>query len=452
MRDLVAPIIVSGPPGPKVQNILTMAGLNPEEYDSPINSKAEGIYIKDPDENIFLDLISGRCVTNVGHNHPHVIRAIHNQVDKSIHWQTEEQFKLAKRLSEITPGSWRKQVYWTQSGSMAVELALKVARRATKKPYFISFTGAYHGVAYGSLTVSGYDPVMKRHYGPLLPGVYHMPFPYCFRCPFNNEHPDCSLACLSYIEDYAFKSYLPSEEVAAIIIEPIQGDAGWHVPPDGWQKGLAELCERYEILLIADEIQTGFGRTGKLFGMNHWEVEPDIILLGKSMASGVPIAATLLREDILHPTDTESIPIHAQSFSGSPLGCVAANATIDVIEQECLCEKSQKMGSYLKKRLEDLKENNKIIGDVRGLGLLIGVEIVRDKDSLKPGEKEAAAICINAFKKGVFLLKMGTFGTQNLRIAPPLIISKEQTDSVLKIMDNVITNTEIACRGNFSYN
>lgn len=442
MRDLAAPKIVSGPPGPKVKKILTLAGLNPKKYSSPINSKAEGIYIKDPDENIFLDLISGRCVTNTGHNHPHVIKAIHNQVDKSIHWQTEEQFKLAKRLSELTPGSWRKQVYWTQSGSMAVELALKVARRATNKPYFISFTGAYHGVGYGSLTVSGYDPVMKRYYGPLLPGVYHMPFPYCFRCPFQNEYPDCGLACLSYIEDHAFKSYIPSEEVAAILVEPVQGDAGWHVPPNGWHKGLAELCERHEILLIADEIQTGFGRTGELFGMSHWGVEPDIILLGKSMASGIPIAATLLREDILHPTEEESIPIHAQSFSGSPLGCVAANATIDVIEQEHLSEKSKKNGAYLKRRLEDLKEDHEIIGDVRGLGLLIGVEVVKNKESLKPGEMEAARICKNAFRKGIFTLKMGAFGTQNLRIAPPLIISKEQTDSVLKILKEVITNTE----------
>jgi 4-aminobutyrate aminotransferase len=442
MRDLRAPMIVSGPPGQKVKNILALAGLNPEDYSSPIISKAEGIYIKDPDENIFLDLISGRCVTNIGHNHPHVIEAIHNQVNKCIHWQTEEQFKLAKRLSEITPGSWRKQVYWTQSGSMAVELALKVARRATKKPYLISFTGAYHGVGFGSLTVSGYDPVMKRYYGPLLPGVYHIPFPYCFRCPFHNKYPDCSLACLNYIEDHAFKSYIPPEEVAAILVEPVQGDAGWHVPPDGWHKGIAELCEQHDILLIADEIQTGFGRTGKLFGMNHWEVKPDIILLGKSMASGIPIAATLLREDILHTTDAESIPIHAQSFSGSPLGCVAANATIDVIEKERLWEKSQKIGSYLKKRLDELKEDHEIIGDVRGLGLLIGIEVVENKKSLKPGERESTRICKKSFGKGVFLLKMGAFGTQNLRIAPPLIINKEQTDSVLKIIKEVITDTE----------
>jgi 4-aminobutyrate aminotransferase len=213
-------------------------------------------------------------------------------------------------------------------------------------------------------------------------------------------------------------------------------------PPNGWHKGLAELCEQHDILLIADEIQTGFGRTGKLFGMNHWEIEPDIILLGKSMASGIPIAATLLREDILHPTDAESIPIHAQSFSGSPLGCVAANATIDVIEQERLWEKSQKMGSYLKKRLESLKEEHEIIGDVRGLGLLIGVEVVENKESLKPGEREATRICKKAFRKGVFILKMGAFGTQTLRIAPPLIINKKQTDSVLTILKTVITNTE----------
>jgi 4-aminobutyrate aminotransferase len=213
--------------------------LDPSSYSSLIVDEARGIYVKDLDGNIFLDLISGRCVANTGYNHPRVVEAVKAQVERSIHWQTEQAYTLISRL-ELMLASGPKQVYWSQSGSLANDHTIKAVRRATGRPLILSFTGSYHGSSMGAISLSGYDPSMKRHYGPLLPGIIHIPYASCYRCPLKMEHPDCSLACLSYIEDVAFKSYIPSDEVAAIFVGPVQGDAGWHVPPTWVARGIKE--------------------------------------------------------------------------------------------------------------------------------------------------------------------------------------------------------------------
>ena len=441
MPSLQGPRIVAGPPGPRVTKLLRDSGLEPSSYSSPIVEEAKGIYVKDPDENVFTDLISGRCVVNTGYNHPRVVEAVKRQAERSIHWQTEQAYTLIGRLEKML-GSGLKQVYWSQAGSLANEHAIKAVRRATGKPLILSFTGSYHGSSMGAISLSGYDPSMKRHYGPLLPGIVHVPYASCYRCPLRLEHPSCALACLAYIEEVAFKSYVPADEVAAVFVEPIQGDAGWHIPPPGWHQGLKRLCERFGILHVADEVQTGFGRTGRWLGMDHWGVKPDVVLLGKAMGSGVPISACVLGRDLLQSTDPEPIPIHAQSFSATPLGTAAAHATMDVIGDERLCENSERMGAYMKNRLIDLMDEHSSIGDVRGLGLLIGVEIVKDRAKKTPDPKAADAICAEAFRRGVYTLNMGSYGGRAIRVAPPLIITKKQIDASIEILGEAMGKIE----------
>ncbi len=441
MASLTGPKIIAGPPGSRVIKLLTNSGIDPSTYSSPIVDEARGIYIKDPDGNVFVDLISGRCVANTGYNHPRVVEAVKRQAERSIHWQTEQAYTLTRRLEEML-SSGVKQVYWSQAGSLANDHAIKAVRRITRKPLILSFTGSYHGSSMGAISLSGYDPSMKRHYGPLVPGIFHVPYASCYRCPLKLEYPDCNLGCLEYIEDVAFKSYVPSDEVAAVFVEPIQGDAGWHIPPPGWHQGLKKLCGKYGILHVVDEVQTGFGRTGRWLGMDHWGVKPDVILLGKAMASGIPLSACILGKDLLESTDSEPIPIHAQSFSATPLGTAAAIATLDVIRDEHLCENSEKMGAYMKLRLTELMKIHPSIGDVRGIGLLIGVEIVKNREKKIPDPKAANEICIEAFRRGVYLLNMGSYGGRALRVAPPLIINDEQVDTAIEILDKSIEKVE----------
>jgi 4-aminobutyrate aminotransferase len=433
VMKLDGPVIISGPPGPKVTKVLEEAGLCPGDYGSPLVERAEGIYIQDPDGNVFIDMISGRCIANTGHSHPRVVEAIQRQLSRGFHWQTAEMYLLADRLGEMT-GLSPCQVYWSQAGSMVNDFAIKAARRITGKPNIISFTGSYHGSSMGAISISGYDPSMTRNYGPTMPGVFHAPYASCYRCPFKHDVENCGLACLDYIEDVMFKTYVTPDEVAAVFVEPIQGDAGWYVPPEGWHRGLRRICDDHGILLVVDEIQTAFGRTGKWTAMEHWGVQGDIVLLGKSMASGVPLSAAVLPRDILESTDPEPIPIHAQSFSGTPLGVAAAHATMDVIRDEKLCENAEKMGGYMKRRLVDLMETHGCIGDVRGLGLLLGVEIVKDRQMKTPDPEMADKVCHEAFKRGLFVMNMGSYGGRALRIAPPLIITEEQIDKSIGIL------------------
>jgi 4-aminobutyrate aminotransferase len=441
LPSLRGPKIVAGPPGPRVTKLFKDSGLDPSAYASPIVDEARGIYIRDPDGNVFVDLISSRCVVNTGHNHPRVVEAVKTQADKSLHWQTEQMYTLIRRFEELL-ASGKKQVYWGQSGSLTNDHAIKAVRRATGKPTIISFTGSYHGSSMGAISLSGYDPSMKRHYGPLVPNIIHVPYASCYRCPLRLEHPGCALACLAYIEDVAFKSYVPTDEVAAIFVEPVQGDAGWHIPPPGWHQGLKKLCACHGILHVADEIQTGFGRTGEWLGMDHWKVKPDVVLLGKALGGGIPISACVLGRDLLEDTDPEPIPIHAQSFSGTPLGTAAAHAVMDVIRDERLCENSEKMGAYMRRRLTEMMDEHPCIGDVRGLGLLIGVEIVKDRAKKTPDPKAASAICAEAFKRGVFTLNMGSYGGKAIRVAPPLIVTEEQLDKIVEVLDASMSAVE----------
>ncbi len=434
------PQIVVTPQGPEAKRILREGGLS-EDFLQPVARRAGGVFIEDVDGNTFMDFISGRCTVNVGHSHPRMLKVLHEQADRVTHGLTEERFKLEKELGKIVPGSGNKRVLYAHSGSDANDAAIKVARWVTKRPYIITFTGAYHGVTYGAMAVSSYQTSMVRGYGPHVPGVYHMPYPYCYRCPYGHKRDSCGLECLHYIENYALKSYLPPDEVAAVIVEPIAGDAGWHVPPQEWVKGLRELCNKNDFLFISEEVQTGFGRMGEWFGIEHFNVVPDMVVMGKAMAGGVaPMSGVAVREDILGRRK-ERIS-HGHTMGGHPVGVATALENIEIIRSEDLLNNSRTLGAYLKDHLKDMWGAHPIIGDVRGVGLLIGVEIVNPDKEDCPSLEMADEICRLCFKKGLWTIRMGAYGTGALRIAPPLVTSKQQIDSALGILEDAITKTE----------
>jgi len=441
--NLNQPKMVTEPPGPETKRILAAAGL-PPDFATPIIKSAEGVWIEDLDGNVIMDFISGRCTVNVGHRHPRLVQVLHHQADLVTHGLTEDRLLLEKELARITPGKKDKRAVYAHSGSDANDAAIKLARWSSGKPYIVCFAGAYHGVTYGALSVSSYIPEMVKHFGPNLPGIYNMPYPYCFRCPFGYGGCDeCGLSCLNYIKNYAFKSYLPPVEVAAVLVEPVAGDAGWHVPPKEWMKGLKEICVDNGILLISEEVQTGFGRMGEWFGMTHFGVVPDIIVMGKAMAGGAAPMSGVVAESSLFSKGKDRFS-HGHTMGGHPVGVATTLENIKIIEDENLVEECKKKGDYLKRRLIEIWEDSSIIGDVRGVGLLIGVEIVKSKRAPKmpPAPDYADEICRRAYKKGLWTIRMGAYGTGVLRVAPPLIISQKQLDTAVGILEKSIKETE----------
>jgi 4-aminobutyrate aminotransferase len=445
LRGISKPVVVVRPPGPKTVKMSKMwKKLSEGDFTTPvIMDEQEGIWVKDIDGNIYVDFISGRCVANVGYRHPSIVKACKRQLDRSIHGASELAVRLTQRLVKITPGEFQKRVYYGLSGSDTSDCAIKAARWSKRRPYIVAFTGAYHGMTYGSLSVSSYTTSMRKGFYPVVPGVFFMPYPYCYRCPFGLEYPRCSLKCLGYIEDVAFKTYVAPEEVAAVIVEPIEGDAGWLVPPDNFLPGLRKLCDKYGIAFIAEEVQTGFGRTGKMWCCDHWSVVPDMITLGKSIAAGLPMSAVVMRSK-LSESENGEVMSHGYTCMYNPVACAAALANIDVIEKERLVENSARVGEAMMKRLTEMREERRLIGDVRGKGLLIGVEIVKDKSSKEPGIVEADKIVEAALRRGIAMVSMGAFGTRSLRIAPPLVITEQQAMMALDLLDEAITEVERA--------
>jgi 4-aminobutyrate aminotransferase len=299
----------------------------------------------------------------------------------------------------------------------------------------LAFIGAFHGRTCGATSLTASKPTQKRHYFPLLPGVTHVPYPYCYRCPFNLLFPDCNYACIDFIDKQVLQKYVPSEELAAIVFEPIQGEGGYIVPPSGYFQRIKKLADKYGFLLIADEVQSGIGRTGKWFAIEHWNIEPDVICLAKALASGLPLSATIARARLM---DWEA-GSHASTFGGNPLACAAAMTVIDIIKKEKLLENAQKQGDYIMKWLREMKEDCEIVGDCRGKGLMIGVEFVEDKKTKKAGIEQAKEIMIRCWRRGIAIV---TCGTSTLRLFPPLTITRELIDSSLEIVEDVVKKVE----------
>lgn len=402
--------------------------------------EAKGSLLKDYDGNEIIDFLSSACVVNVGHNHPKVVNAIIEQAQKLIHYNPsyavhEQMGNLAKELINITPGGFEKRVAFSLSGGDANDNAIKVARSYTKRPKIISYFRSYHGTTYGALTLSAVSLNMRKNLGPFLPDVHHIPYPDCFRCKNNSPDSSCNMSCIESLKEI-FSTVAPAEEVAAIFLEPIQGDAGVIEPPPEYINELVKICKQNGILLVADEVQSGFGRTGKWFASEHYNIAPDIIVLGKSIASGMPLAAIVARNEILESWEA---PAGAFSTSGNPICCAAALATIDIIKLEGLVKKTEEMGKYVIERFEEMKKRHNLIGDVRGKGLMIGVDFVKDHETKERAKEETAKVSYQCWNKGLFV----TFFSGNvLRIAPPLSIQKKEIDRALDIIDEALTDVE----------
>lgn len=428
-------------PGPKAKKLIAQdrALLSPSFTRSYplVAHKGYDVWIEDPDGNIFLDFTAGIAVTSTGHCHPNVVKAIKKQADQLLHmsgtdFYYEAQITLAAKLAALAPGRFRKRVFFTNSGAEAVEAAFKLARYKTKREKMISFFGAFHGRTMGALSLTGSKVRQKENFGPLIPGVTHVGYGYCYRCPYHLTYPECGIDCVDYIEHTLFKKTVPPEEVAAIIVEPIQGEGGYVVPPSGYHQKLRALTKKYGILLIADEVQSGMGRTGKMFAIEHWDVEPDIITVAKGIASGMPLGAMIARADLM---DWEP-GSHANTFGGNPLACAAALETINLLEKKLL-KNAQIVGDYLKGKLNELSRQFPIIGDVRGLGLMVGVDLVKSRETRHPAAKERDKVIELAFQKGLLLLGCGE---STLRFCPPLTVTKYHVDVAVNILADALKN------------
>jgi len=403
-------------------------------------ARGEGAWAWDVDGNKFLDLTTGIAVNALGHAHPRIVGAIKQQAERFIHmsgtdFYYELQVQLAERLGRIAPGESPKRVHYTNSGAESVEAALKLARYKTRRPRFLAFIGGFHGRTMGALSLTSSKSIQRRGFAPLVPAVIHVPFGYCYRCPVNLTYPACQVACLDWIEEQVFNHLTPPDEVAAAVVEPIQGENGYIVPPPGFHAKLRAICDRYGILLIADEIQSGMGRTGKWLAMEHWGVVPDIVCLAKGIASGVPLGAIIASRGLMDwPAGS-----HASTFCGNPVACAAALATLDVIEEGNLLANATAMGERLQAGLRALAEEHEAIGEVRGLGLMVGIELVADRESREPAKDLRNRVIRKCFERGVLLLGCGK---SVIRFIPPLNVAAHEIDLGLEILAGALKEAE----------
>ena len=401
--------------------------------------RGQGAYVWDVDGNAFLDFTSGIAVTSTGHSHPKVVKAIEDQARRFLHmsgsdFYYQKEIELARRLAAIAPGRKPKRVFFCNSGAEAVEAAIKLARYATGRQHFISFLGSFHGRTMGAMSLTASKDTQRKRFSPLMPGVTHVPYGDCAHCAYNLVYGKCGVACVDFIENMLFKRTVPPEEVAAIFIEPIQGEGGYIVPPPEFLPKLRALADKYGILLVSDEVQAGMGRTGKMFAVEHWNVVPDIVCVAKALASGLPLGA------IIAPTDVMvwKPGTHGSTFGGNPVSCAAALATLDLLEGG-LVDNAARMGSYLMKRLKAIQGRSRVIAGVSGKGLMIGLEIVEDKRNRKPAPALRNAIVEASFHLGLLLLPCGP---STVRFVPPLVIGKKEADTALAIFTKALAKVE----------
>lgn len=449
-----APLILHKPPGPKAREILEQAknyeASAPPDVDKvprprTVIDSAKGSTIKDVDGNVFIDLYAGIAVSNAGHSNPVIINALKNQADKLMHdymYPSVSRIEFEKRLSNIAPCGLKNNIkmLFGVGGGDAVEGAVKLARAVTKKNTMIAFQGAYHGQGHGALALTS-NTWWKRGISSLMPGVYRVPYAYCYRCPFGKEYPDCDLHCIRYIEDHFKDPHMGLLDPAALIVEPLQGEGGYIVPPDEFLPEMRRICTENDILLIVDEIQTGFGRTGRMFACEYGDVTPDILLLSKAIAGGFPgFSVIAAKKECLEEVERGPY-FHIGTFKGNALACAVANANIEYLSKHKLHERAVEMGDYMLKELNSLQEDSSIIGDVRGKGLFIGVEFVKDKSTKEPAGELVSSIIMDLFQRGVIVIGCGHFSNV-IRLMPALTISKDLVDDSLEIFSKVISDAE----------
>jgi 4-aminobutyrate aminotransferase len=445
---------------------MVMFGANTRSRELPlVVESGNGCRLKDVDGNEFLDFGAGYAVCSTGHCPDTVITALTEQAKKLIHISGTDfyysvQTELAEELVRLVPGHFNKRVCFTNSGAETMEAAFKLTRYYTRRPRVISFIGAFHGRTFAGMSLSGSKKIQKSHYAPLIPDVVHTFYPYCFRCPINLEYPGCKkrlpeydgipmLPCVAFLTDVVFEQLVDPEDVGALFVEPIQGEGGYIVPPDEFHPLLRAITKKYEIPYVADEIQTGLGRTGKMFAMEHWGVEPDVVCIAKALASGLPIGAVVGRAELMDAeVDSQAWRqySHGTTFGGNPVVAAAALATLKILKSG-LVDNAAKLGSYMIGKLTEMKERHRIIGDVRGKGLMIGIELVKDKATkekfpkalTEDGKGITQVVTGSCFKKGLVVLGCGF---NSIRLSPPLIITKDEADTGLAIIEAVIAEIE----------
>ena len=445
-NTLIGPRIKTDLPGPNAKRVLEADRkyISPSYTRSyPLVAKSGlGVVVTDVDGNEFFDFSAGIAVTSTGHCHPDVVAAIQKQSAELIHmsgtdFYYENMVTLAERLSKIAPMPGPHKVYYGNSGAEAIECALKLARYHTKRQNIIAFYGAFHGRTMGALSLTASKPQQKRRFGPLMPGVTHVRYPDVYRgCEGGQQNADSfALGCARFIEDKLFKTTLPPEEVAAIFVEPIQGEGGYVVAPTVFMQELRRICDRHGILLVVDEVQSGIGRSGKWWAVEHTGVHPDIVCSAKGIASGMPLSVTISRAEVM-----DWVPgSHASTFGGNPVSVAAGLATLDVIEREKLLQNSTEVGNHMLKRMADWPSKHKFVGDVRGRGLMIGVEIVKDQHTKEYGAAERDRIVQAAFERGILFLGCGP---STIRVAPPLIVTKGEADAALDALEDSLDLVE----------
>jgi len=421
-------------PGPRARTLLArdaevVSPSYPRDYPF-VMSHGRGAEVWDVDGNRFLDFAAGIAVCSTGHSHPAVVQAIKDAADRFLHissdyWH-EGQVRLAERMNELSPMREPAMSFFTQSGTESVEAALKLARYVTGRPRFIGFLGGFHGRTMGSLAFTSSKYTQQKGFFPAMAGVTHVPYPNDYRPLLAGG--DQGRAVLRYIEEVLFVHNVPANEVAAILIEPIQGEGGYLVPPDGFLAGLRELCDRHGILLIFDEVQSGIGRTGRMFACQHWEVAPDIMTLAKGLGSGMPIGMVVAKRSLMSHWSRGA---HGNTYGGNPLCCAAALATLDLVEQEYQGN-AARVGEYFMRKLRALAERHAAIGQIRGHGLMIGMELVTDQATRAPANALCDALITRAYHNGLILLSCGQ---STVRFMPPLMIGESDVDEAVGLLD-----------------
>ncbi len=400
--------------------------------------KAKDSLITDIDGNTFIDFASGLASVNVGHSRKEITEALREQIEKYLHtcfhvFMYEPYVRLAEKLAEITPGDFPKKTMFVNSGAEAVENAIKIARYFTKRKAVITFEHAFHGRTLLTMTLTSKLRYYKLGFGPFAPEVYRMPYAYPYRCPFGAEYSNCAVACLDHFKSF-FKTHVDPQEVAAVIIEPVTGEGGFIVPPPEFLPGIGRICKENGIVFIVDEVQTGFGRTGEMFAVNHYNLEPDMMVMGKSIAAGLPLGAITGRAEIMDAPEVGSL---GGTFGGNPLSCVASLKVIEIMQEEGFMEHARKVGNIINERLKYMRGKYVIVGDSRGLGAMAAIELVKDRFTKEPAKEETVGVLKQCHKNGLIIMKAGAYDNV-IRLLVPLIIYENLLNRGLDILENAV--------------
>jgi len=440
---ITEPIIKTPLPGPRAKAVIDRdkAVVSPSYTRGYplVMERGYGAMVEDVDGNVFLDCAAGIAVNATGHAHPDVVRAISEQAGKFLHmsgtdFYYEPQVRLGEELSAITPIAGPTRSFFGNSGTEAIEACIKLSRYASGRQNIIAFLGGFHGRSMGSLSLTASKAIQRRGFGPLMPGVYHAPYADCYRCPLGLQSSNCAAECLDFIDHQLFVHLVTPDEVAAIVVEPIQGEGGYIVAPDQFLQRLRELTKEHGILLVDDEVQSGMGRSGKMFAIEHARVEPDMVAIAKGIASGLPLGVAVARADLMAwPPGA-----HASTFGGNPVSCAAALETIALLKRQLVANAAD-VGGHLKNGLAALADKHLLIGDVRGRGLMIGVELVKDRKTKERAIEARDAVVSACFARGLLLLGAGK---NAIRFSPPLVLTREQADTAIRIFDEVLTEVQ----------